>query len=46
VVIAGIWPQMLLGWSETSTATLALRSQPFTPLIAFAPGQPTITLLS
>lgn len=46
VVIAGIWPQMLLGWSASSTATLALRAQSFTPLIAFAPGQPTTTLPS
>jgi NAD(P)H-quinone oxidoreductase subunit 4 len=46
VVIAGIWPQMLLGWSESSTASLALRAQSFTPLIAFAPGQPTTTLPS
>lgn len=29
VIGAGIWPTVLTGWSETSTASLALRAQPF-----------------
>lgn len=41
VLVGGIWPTLLVGWSETSTASLALRSQSFTPLIASAvnPGR-------
>jgi NAD(P)H-quinone oxidoreductase subunit 4 len=37
VVVSGVWPSALTGWSESSTSPLALRSQPFTPLIASAP---------
>ncbi|MCP9774954.1 NADH-quinone oxidoreductase subunit M [Cyanobium sp. WAJ14-Wanaka] len=29
VLLAGIWPTALTGWSETATAALALHSQPF-----------------
>jgi NAD(P)H-quinone oxidoreductase subunit 4 len=37
VILAGIFPSLLLGWSESNTRELALRTQPFTPLIASAP---------
>ena len=36
VVTAGLWPPLLLGWSEDSTAQLALRAPSFEPLIAMA----------
>ena len=36
VVTAGLWPPLLLGWSEASTARLALRAPSFGPLIAMA----------
>ncbi len=36
VVTAGLWPPLLLGWSEDSTARLALRAPSFGPLIAMA----------
>jgi NAD(P)H-quinone oxidoreductase subunit 4 len=35
VIAAGIWPTALTGWSEATTRSLALRSQPF--LYASAP---------
>ncbi|KEF41768.1 MAG: NAD(P)H-quinone oxidoreductase subunit D4 [Cyanobium sp. CACIAM 14] len=38
VVIGGIWPGLLVGWSESSTSALALRREPFTALVAVAPS--------
>ncbi|WP_216904668.1 NADH-quinone oxidoreductase subunit M [Synechococcus sp. CCY 9618] len=36
VVVGGIWPGLLVGWSESSTSALALRREPFPPLVATA----------
>ncbi len=38
VVVGGLWPGLLLGWSEATTTDLALRSEPITPLVALAPA--------
>lgn len=36
VVVGGLWPISLVGWSESSTAALALRSQQIPPSPALA----------
>jgi NAD(P)H-quinone oxidoreductase subunit 4 len=46
VVVGGLWPGLLLGWSETTTADLALRSEPFTRLVAIAPSETSAQLPS
>lgn len=38
VLVGGIWPGLLVGWSESTTTTLALRREPFSPLVALAPS--------
>lgn len=37
VLIGGIWPTLLVGWSDQGTSGLALREQSFAPLLAAAP---------
>jgi len=39
VLVGGLWPGLLLGWSETATADLALRHEPFTSLVANASSE-------
>ena len=38
VLVAGLWPSMLTGFSETATAPLALRSSDAVTVIAMAPA--------
>jgi NAD(P)H-quinone oxidoreductase subunit 4 len=44
VLLAGIWPIGLTGWSETSTATLALRHSDPVVQVALAPAAPSLAL--
>jgi NAD(P)H-quinone oxidoreductase subunit 4 len=37
VLVAGLWPSLLTGFSETATAPLALRSSDAVTVIAMAP---------
>lgn len=46
IVVGGLWPPLLVGWSEPATAALSLRTDPFTStLIATAP-LPTLATTS
>jgi NAD(P)H-quinone oxidoreductase subunit 4 len=45
VILAGIWPTGLTGWSELSTAAIALRhSDPVVQQLALAPSSPSLSL--
>ncbi|MEB3334222.1 MAG: NADH-quinone oxidoreductase subunit M [Cyanobacteriota bacterium] len=41
ILVCGIWPQTLTGWSESATASLALRTVSFPSQVAAAPRQGT-----
>ena len=44
VIATGLWPTALTGWSESATAAIALRSQPF--LLAEGPTLSTLASVS
>jgi NAD(P)H-quinone oxidoreductase subunit 4 len=46
VLLGGVWPTMLVGWSEQGTSGLALRRQSFLPLVADAPLKARLIALS
>jgi NAD(P)H-quinone oxidoreductase subunit 4 len=44
VIVTGLWPTALTGFSEASTAAIALRHPETAPLMAMAPGPTSSTL--
>jgi NAD(P)H-quinone oxidoreductase subunit 4 len=46
VVLGGIWPGLLVGWSESTSADLSLRREPFSRLVATAPSETSAQLPS
>ena len=45
VVVSGLWPRALTGWSETTTASLALRAPAFETTTIVANSSPTLEVL-
>ncbi len=42
IVVGGLWPPLLLGWSEAATAALSVRPDPFTTTLIAAAPRPTL----